>query len=324
MIVRLVCFLSVLMVFSSCEDTDRDIDISDVEKSAEFRRFDQAFFETDTNRLAEEINLLEEDFPEFFIGGKNMVFWNAQRTDEQQLQLYQIAQEVFDDPEALNENLDFSMKHFYYYYPEEPEVTFYAYISNLDFEFPVLYADSVCFAALDLYLGPGRPFYSSLPEYIAFYRQPSFLVRDCMEAVIAPKIKGEPVDGSLLDAMIYYGKKLYFLEQMMPQKDDKIIIQYTPEELQFCNENERTMWSYFIENNYLFDTSHNLKRRFTELAPFSKFRLKNDNETPGMVGRWVGWQIVRAFMDNNPDLSLPELAEMSDARKILKLSGYKP
>lgn len=325
---RMIKYLPALVfcIFLSvgCQEDLREADISQVQRGASFKRFDQAFFESDTNRMQEVVDSLALQYPEFFVGGKNLLFWSSQRRDPKQLELYRTAQKVFDDPRALNENLEFSMKHYYYYFPDEPEIEFYAYISNLDFEFPVIFADTVCFAALDLYLGPGKAYYSSLPEYIAFYRQPAFLVRDIMESLISSKVPPRNPDGSLLEDMIYFGKKLYILEHMMPQKEDKIIVQYTPEELAFCRENERSMWSYFIENKHLFDTSQELKRRFIELAPFSKFRMQFDRDTPGMVGRWIGWQIVSAYMENNPNLSIPQLAQETDARKILKLSGYKP
>jgi hypothetical protein len=29
---------------------------------------------------------------------------------------------------------------------------------------------------------------------------------------------------------------------------------------------------------------------------FSKFYLEIDNESPGQVGGWIGWQIVRSYM----------------------------
>ena len=321
---RTLNLLFIGLIAVACQDTEREVDISEIERTSRFQRFDQAFFESDTARLKQEIDQLSLQFPEFFIGGKNMLFWSAQRTDPKQIQLYQAVQEVFDDPESLNENLSFSMKHFYYFYPQSSEIKFYAYISNLDFEFPVLFSDSVCFAALDLYLGPEKPYYQSLPEYIAFYRQPAFLVRDVMEAVISPRVAESKGSESLLDAMIYHGKKLYALERMMPQKEENIIVQYTPEELVFCRENERSIWAYFIENNHLFSTSQDLKNRFIELAPFSKFRMKFDRETPGMIGRWIGWQIVREYMENNDQVSLPELLKEDDSRKILKHSGYKP
>lgn len=324
-LIKPLFFSLVLLIFASCEE-NTTIDLSQISKEARFIRFDSAFFNSDTSNITEEIDRLSALFPEFYAAGKNPVFWKSQRNDKQQLELYSSSKKLFSDFSALNENLDFSMKHFYYYFPQVQEIKFYSYISNLDFEYPILYSpeQNICFVGIDLYLGPDKPFYNSLPTYQAYFRQPAFLIRDCIDAVSKPHIARKLDAPTLLDDMIYYGKQLYFLEKMLPQKDETVIAQYTPEHLEFCKKNERTIWAYFVENKHLFDTSQDLKRRFTELAPFSKFRMQFDAETPGMIGRWVGWQIVRAYMTDNKSVTLEQLGQETDSRKILKLSGYRP
>lgn len=315
-----------LFAIAACTQNEPSIDIGQISKEARFVRFDSAFFNSDTTNIVQEVERLSTKYPEFFAAGKNPVFWKSQRTDPNQLELFQATEKVFNDFDALNENLNFSMKHFYYYFPQVPEVKFYSYISRLDFDYPILYApeQNLCFAGIDLYLGPDKPFYSGIPEYQAYYRQPAFLVRDCIQAVSEPHVQRKVESATLLDDMIYYGKLWYFLEKMLPQKEETIIAQYSPEHIAFCKQNERTIWAYFVENNHLFDTSNDLKRRFVELAPFSKFRMKFDAETPGMIGRWIGWQIVRAYMSENPEVTLQQLGQETDSRKILKLSGYRP
>jgi uncharacterized protein YjaZ len=50
--------------------------------------------------------------------------------------------------------------------------------------------------------------------------------------------------------------------------------------------------------------------------------LEIDNETPGRVGTWVGWQIVRSFMNNN-DVTLQQALQM-DTMELFQKSKYKP
>ena len=59
------------------------------------------------------------------------------------------------------------------------------------------------------------------------------------------------------------------------------------------------------------------------MAPFSKFYLEIDNETPGRIGQWIGWQIVRAYVQNNPDISATQLLK-TDYKTIFEKSKYKP
>lgn len=307
-----------------CTEEQSDIDLSTVKTETELKRFDLAFFQSDSTNMPAEIDRLQQDFPEFFSAGTNLKFWKAQRTDPKQIDLYQKIQKVFTDSNALEENLNFSMKHYYYHFPKAEKLKFYGYVSNLDFDYPILFADSINFIAMDMYLGPQQPFYNSLPKYLAFYRQPTFMIRDAIAAVVEREVVRDPKKQTLLDDMVYHGRKLYILKKLMPQKEETVILKYTPKQLAFSEENERSIWSYFIEHQHLFDTSTDLKRRFIEVAPFSKFRTEFDNETPGMIGRWLGLQIVEAYMEARPEVSLPQLAQETDARMILKESGYKP
>ena len=51
--------------------------------------------------------------------------------------------------------------------------------------------------------------------------------------------------------------------------------------------------------------------------------LEIDNESPGRIGQWMGWQIVRSFMENNPKVTVQQLIKM-DANSIFEQSKYKP
>jgi uncharacterized protein YjaZ len=82
------------------------------------------------------------------------------------------------------------------------------------------------------------------------------------------------------------------------------------------------MWRYFLEDQLLYSTDSKLANRFINPAPFSKFYLEIDNESPGRVGAWIGWQIVRSYMKNN-EVSLKQLLVM-DATEIFNNSKYKP
>jgi len=131
-----------------------------------------------------------------------------------------------------------------------------------------------------------------------------------------------PTDETLLSQMIYAGKGLYLKDLFLPEYSDADKIGYKSEQITWCAENESYMWRYFIERKLLYDTDQKLIPRFIAPAPFSKFYLEIDNESPGRVGSWLGWQIVRSFMENN-EVSLNEMLKM-DAKEIFEKSKYKP
>ena len=108
----------------------------------------------------------------------------------------------------------------------------------------------------------------------------------------------------------------------MPFEDESIRISYTPNELEWAYANEDMIWSFFIEEDLLFSSDIKLSNRFIAPAPFSKFYLALDNESPGRLGQFIGWQIVRQFMEKN-DVSLRKLCTLS-GEEIFRKSKYKP
>ena len=44
---------------------------------------------------------------------------------------------------------------------------------------------------------------------------------------------------------------------------------------------------------------------------------------PGRIGAWVGWEIVRKYAEDNPDLSLEEVMDMENANQLFNDSNYK-
>ena len=108
----------------------------------------------------------------------------------------------------------------------------------------------------------------------------------------------------------------------MPLKSEAVTIGYIPAELEWAEANEEQVWRYFIERELLYSTNSKLGPRFLDPAPFSKFELALDNESPGKIGRYIGWQIVQAFMDNNKT-SLQQMLTLPE-EELFKRSGYKP
>ena len=317
--------ISLLFLFQGCDRNPYDIDISNIALESEFIRFDTAFFNVDTTQLGAEIERLEQKYPPFFEGNTSLIYWRNQLEDPMQRKLHQAVMEKFSDFNQLNFELNQAAKHYYYYFGTQDTIDFYSYISRLDFEYPVLQAKDYCFAGLDLYLGKDAEFYRGMPEYLAYKRQQKFLIRDCMEALIRSHLKPKDKEGTLLDAMIYYGKILHALQRILPEEKPHNLVQYTEPGWQFCQKNEKMIWSFFVENQMLFQSTESLKRRFIREAPFSKFRTRFDNQTPGRIGRWLGWRIVESYARRNGDLApLKEILNEKDSRKILRTSGYKP
>ena len=49
-----------------------------------------------------------------------------------------------------------------------------------------------------------------------------------------------------------------------------------------------------------------------------------DADVPGQVAQFIGYNMVRSFADNHPELSLNEILNIRDAQKFLREAQYKP
>ena len=83
------------------------------------------------------------------------------------------------------------------------------------------------------------------------------------------------------------------------------------------------MWQFFIEKQLIYSSDPALIQRFIDPAPFSKFYLEIDNESPGGIGKWLGWQIVKSYVENNPKVEINKLLSLP-AQTIFNKSNYKP
>ena len=110
---------------------------------------------------------------------------------------------------------------------------------------------------------------------------------------------------------------------MTPKITDEIKISYTQDEMNWVRENEQYIWQYFIENELLYKTQTSYVQRFITPAPFSKFYLEIDNESPGKIGQWLGWQIVRAYVQKYPNKSPQEIITLP-AKELFIAANYKP
>jgi uncharacterized protein YjaZ len=72
----------------------------------------------------------------------------------------------------------------------------------------------------------------------------------------------------------------------------------------------------------LYSTDNSLPSRFINPAPFTKFYLELDSESPGRLGQYIGWQIVRSFMEHN-DVEFMDMLQM-EATEIFNGAKFKP
>jgi hypothetical protein len=62
-------------------------------------------------------------------------------------------------------------------------------------------------------------------------------------------------------------------------------------------------------------------KRFIDDGPFT---ASFTEESPARTGVWLGWQVVRSYMKQHPEVKLTDLMDNKDFQGMLNQSGYQP
>ncbi|MBK5723009.1 hypothetical protein JGH11_19250 [Dysgonomonas sp. Marseille-P4677] len=185
----------------------------------------------------------------------------------------------------------------------------------------VIILNNLISISTDKYLGDNYPAYQDFfKPYERQQMQPQFVVRDYLKAwLMSDIIRPETDDNNLLSAIVNEGKILYALSTLLPEKEANDIISYTLSQLNWCKQNEKTTWQSIVKQNYLFSTDNMIITRFINDGVNT---IIISPESPGRLGSWVGWQIVKQYAKKK-DASLQEIID-TNAQTILKEAKYNP
>src|SRR5690606_4168792 len=312
-----ILFLFAFLLFSCNDESKVEKEIEKIPMNVEIIRFDKIFAEATPADLPK----LKTEFPDFFPQQYNDSIWIGKLTDTLQKQLETEVFKTFSKDEEIEDVLVPLFQHIKYYFPNFTTPLVVTTTSDVDYRNKVILTERMMVIGLDNYLGSEHPFYEGIDKYISKEMKPSQIGPDVAEVYARQYIK-PPSKASFLGQIIYYGKELYLKDLWLPKISNAEKIGYTEEEFKWAEENEEYMWRYFIEKELLYGTDPKLGARFINPAPFSKFYLEIDNESPGMLGRYLGWKIVRAYMEKN-DTDVQQLM-VTDAEEIYTNSKYKP
>ena len=311
-------FLTVVFFVIQCKKNNVEDEINSIPISINFDRFDKKFYNIDSFKL----NDLKKEYSYLFPEKFDDIVWVNRRKDSLQLILKNAIEKKIENFDFVEDEINYLFKHVKYYFPKTNIPKIVTLINNVDYQSKIIYLDSLVLISLDTYLGKNHEIYNGIPNYIKYDMDISFLSSHIADKFLDRKIN-YPNERTFLSQMLYYGKKLYLKEKLLPLKNDTILIGYSKKDFTWAKENEIYIWKYFIEKELLYNTDSKLIRRFLDPSPFSKFYLEIDNQSPGKIGRWIGWQIVRSFMKKNPEVKIEDLILKSSQELFIK-SGYKP
>ncbi len=317
----IILFLSIIVILVSCKkDNQLEQDIAEINTDINVERFDKLFAE----RPPEDLLKLKKAYPFMFSEKYPDSFWLAKKADTLQIQLFNEVDKTFVHFDETETEIESLFNHLKYYFPEFNPPRIITVTNDVDYRNKVIVTDTIAVIALDNYLGSNHEFYvyGNIPKFIRQNLKKEQVVVDIANQYVT-KYAYQSQKRTLLDEMIYFGKQLYFKDIVIPFKTEAERIGYTQEQLDWAMANESDTWRFFVERELLFSTDYKLPRRFINPAPFTKFYLEEvDSQSPGRLGQYIGWQIVKAYMKQN-DVSLKDML-IKPTEEIFNNTKFKP
>jgi hypothetical protein len=309
-----------------------NIELKKVQKKIDLKilRYDQDVFQLDVNNISDGVMKLSEKYPEILID--KTISSNPEMIDRLKkyladpiiVDIYNQVQKLFPNLDQLEADLIKGFSYYLIYFPNDQIPQIISIIPGFDLQMPSVYIyDNIVFLNLDMYLGNTCTHYNKMgiPKYISERFDQKYLLVDLFKKALVYKTLAEQEPITLLDHMIIEGKKLYFTEMMLPNTKQEDIIGYSEEKFKWAETFYPNVWGYLVENNLLFSKEEDPVRKYIEEAPFSK---PFGNPSPGRIGQYLGWKIVKEYMKNNPDVTLENLMKNTDLQLILNRSAFKP
>lgn len=332
-----VLILSILFFFS-CTNDNKGPDVSDIKVEISIERFDKNFFSIDTNNVASGLKDLMQAYPGFYTDFMQRIL-GVSGADTNQVTLevckrvingyYPVYLELnkkYADTKWLQGDLKHAFQYVKYYFPDYKTGNAVLFIGPLDAPGVALTSSGLAIG-LQQFAGKDFPAYQTreaqqlFPGYISRRFEPQYIVANCMKVVIEDVYPDKTAAKGLVEQMIEKGKQWWLLDKFVPATNDSIKTGYTKDQLSWCKANEGLIWNEIITTEKDLYTKDPLTlQNYIGEAPFTQ---SLGPQSPGNIGQWVGWRIVKKFADKNPSMNLTDVLK-TDARKILEDARYKP
>lgn len=334
----IICF-TWSIVFTSCSHNRLDIDISEIKTgSYKFIRLDSLLWvwsvntrDTDTAlKHIQNLSSAQRFALSSVIPVDSLRNTNAQkRVIKRYIKNADIAAALgrihsLYTPEKfgrLKTEIDILFKHYAYYFPKDSIPNIISFCSGWNYAFAPYRNNLVL--SLDMYLGDTCSLYKYLPfpKYQIAKMNPDYIIPDLARALLLIKTDRQQAADFLLAHAVFYGKLFYGIKALIPKTDDRLILGYTTDHMKYLSQYEHQLWTYFATDNKWFVQDLKVIRAHITEGPFTAAISK---ECPPRIAMWVGYRMVTAFMNRNPQITLDSLFSIQDPHRILRESAYRP
>ena len=335
---KITWFLLLALFLFSCNNKKGIPDVSDIKVEVPILRFDRDFFMTDTLQLKAGLQRLRQQHPGFYedymhevLGVSGSIIDTTTLLVTREFirgytSIYDSLKPKYNNLVWLRKELQQAFRFVKYYFPGYKTGKVTLFLGPFD-------APGVATTATGLAIGlqqfAGRDFtvYQTpqmqelFPLYISRRFSPEYITANCMKAVVLELFPDQSAGKPLVEQMVEKGKQWYLLDKFLPLAPDSVKTGYSQLQLDWCDENEGQIWTGIVRNEDLNSLNPAVIQNYIGEGPFTQGF--SQEYSPGNIGQWIGWQIIRKFVAKNPGMKPEEIMKLP-ARKILDEAKYKP
>lgn len=329
-----ICLFLILILFSSCKEEEKwNISVPELEVDLPIFRLDSAIFKVEDESLKQSVDVIFNELSSFAdiyfkgiirAGDTTMPSFynnlNMFRNDNDMRQSFIDAYSVYQDFSPFKIKLEEAFKYYKYYFPQKHVPKIVPCITG--YNYAIIAADSILGLGLEMFMGKNYKYYALIgfPLYKAEIMDSNHLVSEAVKSWVQTEFFEEAENEDLLTKMINAGKILFITEALMPNTEDYLIIGYTKEQWKWCEENKSNMWAHWVDKQLLYSSNTKDIIKYLNEGPFTPGFPR---ESPSRTAAWMGWMIVKAYMQNQKEIDLQSLLD-TDVKTILKKSKFKP
>lgn len=330
-----LCILAILSV--SCKHNHAP-DISNIKVDLVTERFEQDLFRSDTMKMAQSLDRIIQKYPRFMPTYLTRIInidpqWSPDTIAHyiesfvtSYRPVYDTAEKVFKDFSPYEDGVKKGFRYVKFYFPSyKLPVKLITYIGPLD-GFGDVLDEGAVYIGLHAHLGKDFSLYKTTwvqetyPDYITRRFEPSYISVSALNNIVLDLYPERSEDKSMIIQMVEKGKRLYLLSRFLPDVPEYKLIGYTEKQLKESYDHEAIIWALFIQNNLLQNADYNVIKNYVGEGPKT---AELGDASPGNIGSFSGWQIVKKYMALNPATSMGQLMNM-DAEQLFRQAKYKP
>jgi hypothetical protein len=306
----------------ACSTNPLDIDTSEVDLSIHFIDLDSIFVHVDTNSMAKKIAntpLKPNEILDYELGyclkvgrlnemgtiGRLKLFVN----DRYFKRVEKRIEEKFQDKNKYKKTILEGFKRLKFHLPNANFPQNIVFL-NSQFSSNAFCSEHEIGIGLERYLGKNTDVIQELPDpifqWIKDGMDAQYLERDAFTAWIMTHLVSE-VQGNTAEQMIRWGKILYLTEAAMPDAPKAKIMRYSEQDFQWAVQNEASFWEFLVKQKMLFSLNERDQANLLNEGPFT---VGLPQKGPDRLGQFLGWQMIHAYMAENPDTKLEDLVNL--------------